>query len=344
MAVQDIKDSVELGKPSLRGNVVAVQPYVRPTDYITASAFSLKMNGYLDEARQRRWLSERTVVVFPEYVGAWLVAVGERPGVHRATTVASAMGALARAHPLAFTRHWLRAGARDRARAALFRLKAEEMAAAYEATFSALARTYGVTIVAGSIILPAPRLEGGRLVAGTGPLANVAVVYRSDGAAVGLSRKVYPTAEEAAFIAPGRVEDIPVLNTGCGKMGVLVCADAWYPEPYEVLRSKGAEIVAVVSYSPGDDAWSRPWRGYSGHPAPEDVDPADVDVLDEGDAWVKYGMVGRIDSCGAPWGVQVSLRGRLWDLGSDGTTMVVLGDDTYRTDRVDGAALVNAWL
>ena len=130
MAVQDIKDYVELGEPSGRGNVLAIQPFVRPADYTSEGAFSLRMNGYLDEARQRGWGTDRTVAVFPEYVGAWLVAVGERPNVHRAKTVTQAMGALARAHPVAFTSRWLSAGARDRARAALFRFKAEEMSAA----------------------------------------------------------------------------------------------------------------------------------------------------------------------------------------------------------------------
>ena len=344
MAVQDIKDYVELGEPSGRGNVLAIQPFVRPADYTSEGAFSLRMNGYLDEARQRGWVTDRTVAVFPEYVGAWLVALGEGVGVYRAKSVASAMGALARAHPVGFIGRWLGAGARDRTRAALFRLKAEQMAAVYQATFSTLARTYAVSIVAGSIVLPAPTLVGGRLEAGEGPLTNVAVVYRSDGAAVALSRKVYPTADEVGWIAPGRLEDLPVVNTGSGRMGVLVCADAWYPEPYRVLEEKGAEIVAVPSFLPGDDVWGRPWRGYSGQPAPDDVDAGDVDVIDEGEAWVKYGMIGRIDASGATCGVNVFLRGSLWDLGSDGCTMVVLDEDTYRTERVAGAALVTVWL
>jgi predicted amidohydrolase len=344
LSTQDIRDIVELGEPGQRGNLLGIQPYMRPADYLSAESFSLRLNTYLDAAQQRGWLTDHTVVVFPEYLGAWLVAVGEGPRVHRADDVGTAMRSLAMAHPLAWLGRWLGARARDRSRAALFALKAEEMTAAYQSTFSLLARTYGITIVAGSILLPSPRLEGGRLVSGKGPLANVSAVYRFDGAAVGLSRKVYPTADEVPFVAPGKLSDLPVLNTPCGKMGVLVCADSWYPAPYQVLRSKGAEIVVVVSFTPGDGAWDRPWAGYSGQAAPDDVDPAHVGALTEGEAWVRYAMIGRIDSSEATYGMNVFLRGRLWDLGSDGCAMVVRGEETYQLERVNGAALVNCWL
>ncbi len=344
MSSQEIKDFVDLGKPGVRGNLLAVQPFMRPADYSSTESFSLRVNTYLDAARQRGWLSDRTVVVFPEYLGTWLVATGEGPAVYRATSARAAMSALAKAHPIGWAAKRLASKAQDRSTAAIYALKAEAMTAVYQATFSLLARTYGVTIVAGSILLPSPRLERGSLVAGKGPLASVSVIYRYDGAAVGLVRKVFPTADELPFVSGGKLSDIPVLNTPCGKMGVLVCADSWYPGPYDVLRSKGAEIVAVISYLSGDGSWDKPWAGYSGRPAPDDVDPADVGTLTEAEAWVKYGMIGRIDSCGATWGVNVFLRGRFWDLGSDGCTQVVRGEETYQMERVNGASLVNTWL
>jgi len=341
---QEIRDLVHLGEPSARGNLLAIQPYLRPADYDSTESYSLRLNSYLDAARQLDCLSDRTVVIFPEYVGTWLVAAGEGPRVQRAKSVGAAMRALARAHHLAWAAKWVAAKASDRSMAAIFSLKAEQMASIYQATFSLLTRTYGVTIVAGSIVLPSPRLEGGVLVAGKGPLENVSAVYRYDGAAVALARKAFPTADEAPFTSAGKVSEVPVLNTPCGRMGVLICADSWYPAPYEVLRQKGADIVAVVSYLPGDDSWNRLWAGYSGQSPPDDVDPGDVGVLTEAEAWVKYGMVGRIDSCGATYGVNVFLRGQFWDLGSDGCTQVVRGEETYQTERVEGAALVSTWL
>jgi hypothetical protein len=223
----------------------------------------------------------------------------------------------------------------------VFALKARRMAEVYQRVFAELARIYRVTIVAGSILLPEPRLQDGVLVAGRGPLANVSVVYRYDGAAVALSRKVFPTAMELPFVAPGRMEELPVLNTGAGRLGVLVCTDSWYPDVYHHLRARRVEIVAVPSCWEPADLWDDPWRGYSGAPGPEDVAPQDVGQLSQREACAKYGMAGRIASCGASAGVNVYLRGGLWDLEFGGEAIVYREGEVR---RLDGAALVNVWL
>ncbi len=44
----------------------------------------LKFHAYLENARRQGLLNERTVVVFPEHVGTWLVASGEKPEVYAA--------------------------------------------------------------------------------------------------------------------------------------------------------------------------------------------------------------------------------------------------------------------
>lgn len=340
-----IREALEHGERGPRGNIVAIQPYMLATDYLSEGAFSLKVEGYLRAAAERGWLGERTLVALPEYLGTWLVALGEDSRVHRAGTVEEAVRGIVRAHPLAFARHWAAASAPDRARHAVFALKAEVMAAVYQRTFSTLARTYGVTIVAGSILLPAPRLEGGRLLPGRGALQNVAPTYRPDGHAVALSRKTFPTAPEQPFVAGAPAADsLPVINAGPGRLGVLVCADSWYPEAYAALRAGRAKIVVVVSYCAPEGCWDHPWGGYSGAPAPADVDGADVGALTERQAWCKYALLGRIAASGAGVGVNVFLRGRLWDLGSAGGTMVHRYGETLLAPEVDGATLVNVWL
>lgn len=77
---------------------------------------------------------------------------------------------------------------------------------------------------------------------------------------------------------------------------------------------------------------------------PDDVDPKDVGRLTEGQAWLKYSLPGRLRSSGANWGLTVFLRGALWDLGSDGHTIVVDGPAVTEAKHVSGAALVNCWL
>lgn len=333
------------GADSGRGNLLGVQPHLTPLDYAAPQRFRAKLEGYLAAAQAQGWITPRTVVVFPEHLGTWLVALGERRGLYAAPTVAQALRALALSHPLGLAWHWPQAAAADRTAAALFAVKAQAMAETYHRTFSALARAYGCTVVAGSILLPDPTIEEGRLVVRRGPLQNVSAVYGPDGALhPALVRKVHLTPAEQPLARGAAPADLPCFDTPAGRLGVLICADSWYPEPYARLRHQGVELVAVPSYLEVSGVWQRPWRGYAGMATPPDVDPADVGQLTEGEAWLRYALAGRLRSSGARYGINVFLRGTLWDLGADGHTIAVAGDRVYEAPHGDGAALVNLWL
>ncbi len=63
-----------------------------------------------------------------------------------------------------------------------------------------------------------------------------------------------------------------------------------------------------------------------------------------GDAWLKYSMGGRAGAAGIQAGINVFLRGTLWDLGTDGDTISYRdGKASHVPDR-HGAILVNQWL
>lgn len=336
----------DAGRAPLLGHLVGIQPDMRPADYATADHFRAKLGGYLDEVCSRGWLSERAVVIFPEHIGTWLVALGESEAAIRAPTIESAMRALVRRHPLAFAATMLRAAlsrpASDLARYSLFRMKARRMAMVYQQTFAALARDYGVTIVAGSILLPSPRIANGRLSIGGGPLYNAAVVYGPDGRAHDqLTRKVYPIGSELPFTAKGTADQLPIYHTPLGKLAVLICADSWYPDTYRAIARQGAEFVAVPSFLTGNGIWDQPWRGYDGSAAPEGLRPEELDGLTEGQAWLRYALAGRLPQSGIRHGMNVFLRGQLWDLGSDGHTIAVQNGQVIETARVEGAALVS---
>jgi hypothetical protein len=336
------------GKNQGAGNLLGVQPYMVPADYASAERFRAKLESYLAVAEAKGFLNARTVAVFPEYVGTWLVALDEKAGVYEAPDIRAALRLVALTRPLAFARSFLTTAERDRTKAGLFRMKAAAMAAAYQDAFSRLARGRRITIVAGSIVLPEPRVEQGRLVAGEGPLRNVSAVFGPDGRIDDrLVRKAFLIEAEKPFLAACPVGDLPVFETPAGRLGVLICDDSWYPEAYRVLREKRVDLLAVPSYAAADDCWGRPWAGYDGAPAPPDVDPADVSRLTEGQAWTRYALSGRLASSGARAGVNVFLRGALWDLGDDGRSLAVVATDAAHPtegSRRDGAALVAEWL
>jgi hypothetical protein len=252
---------------------------------------------------------------------------------------------LALRHLPGFARQALGAREKDRIAASLFRLKAPEMARHYQAVFSGLARQYAVTMAAGSIVLPAPKVEGGQVVAGRGPLYNVSAVFAPDGTPhVRLVHKVVPTASEQPFIAPAPVADLPTFETPAGRLGVLICADSWYPAPYAQLKAQGVELMAVPSSITVQGLWDRPWGGYDGAAMPADVDRGDVGRLTEGQAWGKYALAGRLGASGARRGINVFLRGVLWDITADSGQALAVSEAGVTASSGAGAALVNLWL
>ena len=335
----------EHGSDGQRGNLLGVQPYMRTSDYASEEAFFAKLDGYMQAARGRGWLGPRTIVVWPEYIGTWLASTGEGPAVAQAATLNGAMRRLAAGHALRFAGALLRSREQDRVSAALFRVQAEAMARSYQAVFSRLARQYAVTMAAGSIMLPAPEVRAGAVAAGSGPIYSVSAVFRPDGTAhPELARKTAPTTAEASFVTAATAAELPVFDTPAGRLGVLICADAWYPEPYARLKAGGAELVAVPSFVTADAFWDKPWGGYDGAPTPAGVDAADVGVLSAGQAWRKYALAGRLALSGARHGINVFLRGALWDLGPDsGTALAVSGDQVAEAGRA-GAAIMSVWV
>jgi len=339
------QEQIQMGSDRGRGNLLGVQPYLTPADYASESAFLERLRGYLEAARQAGWLNPRSVVVFPEYTGTWLVAAGGGPGVTQAATTSQAMRPLALRQPLAFLRRLLGSTERERVTAALFRLKARQVAEIYQRAFAGLAAQFGITIVAGSVLLPEPGVRDGVVIPGRGPLYNVSAVFGPDGRAhPRLARKAFPIAAELPFITAGNAGDLPIFETPAGRLGVLVCADAWYPQAYQAMRGGEAEFLAVPSFISSDDAWEQPWGGYNGAPAPADVDPADLGRLSEGQAWRKYALARRIGLSGAARGINVFLHGKLWDLGSNSGASLMVDGGEVREAQGRGAALLNLWL
>lgn len=337
---------VAFGHPGGTGNLLAIQPWLTPADYASGDRLFARLRGYLVASREAGWVDPKTIAVFPEYVGTWLVVEGESAAVLEAPTIAAAMQPLVLAHLGAFLWQIPGAAAADRVRYALFALKARQMATSYHTVFSGLAREFGITIVAGSILLPETRLAGNRLeVAGSGPLYNTSVVYGPSGAPLGPPvRKAYLIGDEQPFVRAGSAQALPVFETPAGRLAVLICADSWYPDCYRALARDRVDLVAVPSYASSDGSWSRTWAGYDGAPAPADVDRQDIGRLREHEAWRKYALAGRMKASGARAGVNVFLRGRLWDLGSDGQTIAVTKEEIHLGPLVDGPAVVNLWI
>ena len=77
---------------------------------------------------------------------------------------------------------------------------------------------------------------------------NTCLIIEKDGEILGKYRNHHipqdPFFEEKFYFAPGD-GGFPVWDTSCGKIGVLICWDQWYPEASRLLALKGAEIILI---------------------------------------------------------------------------------------------------
>jgi predicted amidohydrolase len=73
---------------------------------------------------------------------------------------------------------------------------------------------------------------------------NTAVLIDRDGAVAGRYRKTHlPREEWEAGITPG--DTYPVFDTDFGRLGLLVCWDLQFPEPWRALALQGAEVILL---------------------------------------------------------------------------------------------------
>ncbi|TGM97274.1 carbon-nitrogen hydrolase family protein [Leptospira dzoumogneensis] len=340
--------SYSYGKDSSKGNLIGVEPFMLPGDYSNQKRFLEKTESYFIHAKRSGWITDKTIFVFPEYYGTWLVVSGEKSSLYTSPDLQSGMIYFILRNPFSFLYHFFTSKENDKIQAAIFKIKADKMREIYGDTFSALAQKYKVSILAGSIVLPSPSVRNGKIVLGTTSLFNTSFVFGKDGSVLGEPiRKKFLTEEEKPFL-DSNLKPGTVIDTPAGKMGVLVCADSWYPESYSNLKGSGADFVAVPSYINRGETpvWDQAWAGYNGEKNPSDVDPKDIGKITEGQAWKKYALETRASRSGFKNGINVFLQGKLWDLEADGRAFILRNGkpETVLVPEHNKNRIYNLWL
>jgi predicted amidohydrolase len=117
----------------------------------------------------------------------------------------------------------------------LLQADAAGLAAAYEAVFSESAKTYEITIVAGSAYLPDA----------AGVIRHRVTVFGPDGAVLGVHDKLLLTPDEAKLADAG--DSWHVVTTPVGRLGLLLGEEALYPETGRVLAYQGADLLVALA-------------------------------------------------------------------------------------------------
>ncbi len=338
---------IETGVDSGKGNIIGIQPYLTATSYSTAFNFEVSLRFYFEQLKRENKLTDKSIVVLPEYIGTWLVAANEKESIYKQETVEQAMTTIVRSNLFGFLYGYFNSPAKDKSKYAIFHLKAEKMAKNYQQVFSTLAKEYNCTIVAGSIVLPAPSISttGELEIKNTGELYNTSVVFGNNGKIIPpLIRKQFPINEEQGFTHGAAAAQQPIFTTKAGRMAVLICADNWYPQAYANLTNK-ADFIVVPSLGGKDSVWLASWNGYNGAKAPADVDTSDYKKITEGDAWLKYSMGKRASQANIHQGMNVFFTGSLWDMQPQGRVLLLQNDSTtVLPPAVGKGRIVCLWL
>ena len=291
-------------------HLIAVQARTRLSNYRSPRAFA----AWILE------LSERAVedlddapklLAFPETIGLPLLLTLEHYAeVSRRIHLPGAALSLLR-------REWrsvLRAAVSHRAVGpqAFFVAQALPAYRAYVEAFAGAARRTRATIVAGSSFLPHIENEASRgLHIVGGRVQNVAYTFAPTGSILGRSGKRYLTRglESRLGLSRAPPENLRVLHTPAGRVGVALCLDGFYSSVLETFDGLGAEIVVQPSanYAP----WTRRW-------------PPD-ESYSEGEAWLSLGLrAGLRERQTIRYGVNPMLVGEMFDLRAEGRTSIVV--------------------
>jgi predicted amidohydrolase len=96
---------------------------------------------------------------------------------------------------------------------------------------------------------------------------NAALVFAPDGTLIGRVDKVHLTKSEIETLdlVPGRLDDVRVVPTAAGRLGVAISLDAFTPDYLRHLDAQQAEIV--IQPDANDMPWAGPGAGYEWQPA-----------------------------------------------------------------------------
>lgn len=323
---------------SLERTLIGMQPYMHTSDYLDGAVFKQKLRGYFQAAYERGLFKKQSIVLLPEYIGTWLVIDGEKHILAKKESLAETEAIFISSNLAEFGLSIMNTGdEEDWKTSAIFRMKAKRMALTYYTTFADLAREYHTYIVAGSIVLPGPTVVDGQLYVDLNePLRNASFLFDPDGKIVGKPTfKAFPTAFEQSFTTGIELDFNQTYEIPFSKAAISISTDSWFAESYANARKQQADLILAPAISAGSHNMTSFWQGYNGYQNPSTVDLADIGKITGNQAWKKYALPAQISQTSAQAGMAVFLRGEFWDLGTDGSPIVMLNNELLEVEEAE---------
>ncbi|MCG6140207.1 hydrolase, carbon-nitrogen family protein [Leptospira mtsangambouensis] len=269
------------------GNLVGIQLVLKPEDFVKEDWWRERIDETLNKGKSSGIFDRKTIVILPEHTGTGLVFLDEKSRFLNADSFDLA----------------LKTKGENFTSSDLFYLKAEKMAEVYVRTFSELAKQYNVPILAGTIILPNPKIvKGGLVLDSKGPLYNVAIPFSADGKLMEpLVKKTLLTEEESTILSPGEATQDRVWAVPGWKVAIFIGQEVFDTNLYN--RLVGKPIDGLIS--PSSSYPDMKWQSYN---------------LEDSNVWKQEGLAKYIKSTKAQDLVQVFLGGQLYGKNWNGKT------------------------
>ncbi|MCW7491365.1 hydrolase, carbon-nitrogen family protein [Leptospira sp. 2 VSF19] len=269
------------------GNLVGIQLVLQPEDFVKEEWWRERIEETLIKGKSSGIFDRKTIVILPEHLGTGLLFLDEKSRFLNADSLELA----------------LKTKGENFSLSDLLYLKAEKMAEVYVRTFSELAKQYNVPILAGTIVLPNPKIVKGSLVIDPkGPLYNVAIPFSADGKLMDpIVKKTILTEEELKILSPGENTQDRVWVVPGWKVAILIGQEVFDNNIYN--RLVGKPIDGLIS--PSASYPEMKWQSFD---------------LEDPNVWKQEGMAKNIKSTKAQDLVQVFLTGHLYGKKWNGKT------------------------
>lgn len=265
------------------GNLVAMQTFFHWTDFSSEEVIEKRVNELLSAGKNAGIFDRKTIVVFPEHIGTGFLFLEEQSKVFKVDSFTGSLQLMALRHKEELLGFPALPTAKRPVLDSILRWKSKRMASAMQNIFSKAAKAYSIPILAGSIILPGPKIVRGELVVDTKqPLYNVSVSFGSDGRIMEpMVKKTVLSEWEELLVEKGDINQNRVWIVPGWKVAVFLGEEVFSEPLYEKL--KGRPLDGMVASGFGNP-----------YGKPENLQRYITDSISgmsEKDVWIKHGMI-----------------------------------------------------
>ncbi|WP_339755047.1 carbon-nitrogen hydrolase family protein [Algoriphagus aquimarinus] len=324
---------------SFSRNIIGIQPLMDVSDYFIETTFKDKIRQYLVAATRKSFIQKNSIIVYPESIGTWLFLLGEKHNIIQKNTFLEARNTLVYSNSFDYMLGYIKTSdEEDKQLSAIFRMKAKSMLSAYYDTFSALSKETNTYIVAGSIVLPDPKVVDGEIyVELGGPLYNASFIFGPDGLVIGNPiLKAFLNTSEARYTSAGNPQDLQVFDLPFGKTAVMLGTDNMYSESYQNLIKSEAEILLSPAFCYSDKKMSEKISSLDSLGTLTHANNASNSAKPE--RYEVNKLQSLIENTSVQVAVGVSMFGELWDLNNPNPPIVIFkGESLPLTPSDQGA-------